>query len=322
MRWRGRRIVPIWALALGTLTLALNGLAYSHAYRFTHLADRGRPTPRPEALSPGEKLRALLAGPVVPKRRNRTTPAASGLSFRTQVLAAADGAALEAWLLQRPGSRGIVAAFHGYAGAKDSLLPHARAFLETGYDVLLVDFRGSGGSAGQRTSLGFHEAGDVAAAFRHARSLTGGPVVLYGESMGAAAILKAAADGAVHPDGAILECPFDRLLTTVEHRFETYGVPAFPAARLLLFWGGVQQGFDALDHDPVDYARRVTAPTLLMSGADDPWVREAETRGIFAALGGPKQLVLFPGAGHGSCRTRRPWQWRAAVSAFLHRVGA
>ena len=318
-RWR---LVPAVTLALGTPVLALNALAFSHAYRFTHLAEDGRRTPRPDQLSAGEKVQVLLAGPVVPKRRNRTTPASAGLPYRTQVLSGADGTALEAWHLQRPGGRGIVVAFHGYAGAKDSLLPHARTFLDLGHDVLLVDFRGSGGSPGRRTSLGFHEAVDVAAAFRHARGLTAGPVVLYGESMGAAAVLKAVGDGAVRPDAVILECPFDRLLTTVEHRFETYGVPAFPVARLLLFWGGVQQGFDALDHDPVDYAARVAVPTLLMSGAADPWVREEETRAIFEALRGPKRLVLFSGEGHGSCRRRRPAQWRAAVTGFLREAGA
>ena len=43
----------------------------------------------------------------------------------------------------------------------------------------------------------------------------------------------------VRADAVVLECPFDRLLTTVEHRFELMGVPAFPLARLLTFWGGV-----------------------------------------------------------------------------------
>jgi alpha-beta hydrolase superfamily lysophospholipase len=59
------------------------------------------------------------------------------------------------------------------------------------------------------------EAEDVAAAFVYAReSWPGQPIVLYGVSMGSAAILRAVAVEGVRPAGLILEGAFDRLLTT------------------------------------------------------------------------------------------------------------
>src|SRR3712207_7040402 len=54
-----------------------------------------------------------------------------------------------------------------------------------------MDMSGHGGSAGNVTTIGYHEAADVAAAYQYAQTLDD-RVVLYGVSMGAAAILRAA----------------------------------------------------------------------------------------------------------------------------------
>ena len=60
--------------------------------------------------------------------------------------------------------------------------------------------------------------------------------------MGAVACLRAVHALGVQPDAMILECPFDRLLTTVRHRFDAVRVPSWPLAELLVFWGGQQSG--------------------------------------------------------------------------------
>jgi alpha-beta hydrolase superfamily lysophospholipase len=135
--------------------------------------------------------------------------------------------------------------------------------------------------------------------------------------MGAAAVLKAVGEHRLQPAALVLECPFDRFAATVRHRFRAFGIPAFPAADLLLFWGGVQQGFNPWRFNPADYAAGVRAPTLLMNGGKDPWVSEAEARTIFDHLRGPKRLHLFPELGHQSFLQARRTQWVRAVGEFL-----
>jgi hypothetical protein len=142
-------------------------------------------------------------------------------------------------------------------------------------------------------------------------------VIAYGISMGAAAVLKADADGDLGAAGLIVECPFDRLLTTVNHRFEERNVPAFPMSRLLVFWGGWRQGFDAFAHNPVDYARRARTPTLLLNGADDTYVTGKEARAIASALDERGRLVLCPGVGHASCLRSQAPLWHESVGAFV-----
>ncbi len=215
----------------------------------------------------------------------------------------------------------MVILFHGYSAEKTSLSGEARAFLDLGASVLLVDFRGSGGSSESYTTVGVHEAEDVAAAVRYARGkLSHDNVFLFGRSMGAAAILRAVHAHAIQPDGVILEAVFDTLLNTVRHRFRAMKVPAFPSAELLVFWGGRQWGFDGFEHNPSAYAASVRCPVLLMHGARDPRVRLTEARRVFEAIPGTKEFVTFEQSGHESYLSNNASQWRTAVERFIKRT--
>jgi len=302
------------ALALALL----NVLAYAHARAMTRFTAAGTRTPRPEALTWGEKVRVLFTGATIPKPRDAATPAALGLAWETRHFPGAFGLTLEAWHVPHPAPKGVVVLVHGYADSKGALLPEGQAFHALDYSVLLVDCYGSGGSAGHDTSIGWHEAKDVAGAVREARRLPGGErVVLFGASMGAAAALKAIAEDGVAPEALIVEAPFDRLLTTVEHRLSALGLPPFPLTRVLLFWGGVQQGFDPFRHNSVEYAAGVRLPVLFLHGERDERVRLSEARAVFDRLPGRKELVLIPGARHGSLLKQAPETWTLAVREFL-----
>jgi uncharacterized protein len=317
-----RRVLraTLWLVLLAGL--GLNVAAFVHARALTHFS-AGPRTPPPHRLTTFQKLAVLARGARLGRARNSRTPADVGLPFERHVFAGRGGLPLEAWFVPNAPpapARGLVALFHGHAGCKADLLHEARHFHGLGFSVLLVDFPGSGGSGGERTSIGFHEAEDVGHAAAYARALPGGgTLVLHGASMGAAAVLKAVADRTVDPAALILEAPFDRLRNTVAHRFEEMGLPAFPVADLLVFWGGVQQGFPALAHDPRAYAARVSAPALLVYGDRDAYVRPAEARSVAEALRGPRSILTCEGVGHASCLRARPGPWKEAVGNFLDR---
>lgn len=304
--------------------LALNGLAYGHARALTHFVSEGTSTQRPEELSFGQRISTLATGVRVRRPENTRTPRDVGLSFTTVRQASEDGVELELWYVPRAELRGVVVLGHGYAGSKSSLLEAARAFHELGFACLLLDFRGCGGSAGNVTTLGVHEARDIATATRLARErfAAGKPVVLFGASMGAAASLRAIHLHDVRPDALILESTFDRLDTTVRRRFSAMGVPAFPAADLLLFWGGVQGDLDPSAHNPVVYARSVRCPTLVFHGGQDARVSEEEAGSVFRNVPArTKTMHVFRSAGHEVFARTRSAEWRAIVRAHLSSVG-
>jgi hypothetical protein len=244
-----------------------------------------------------------------------------GLPFATISLPSRDGATLEAWRIPSGGRTPVVLAFHGYAASKASLLPPARAFHELGHDTLLVDFYGSGGSSGNGTSLGYREAADVATALRYARAeWPDRKVVLYGFSMGTAAILRAVAVENARPDAIILEATFDALRDTAKNRFRSMGLPATPFAELLLFWGGVLWGFDLFDHNPADYARSVRCPTLILHGEKDLRTTPEQAKRVVEAIGQEGRFVIYTGVPHVLIVEARPTEWKRDVAEFLARL--
>jgi pimeloyl-ACP methyl ester carboxylesterase len=304
------------------LVLAVNLLAFVQARATTHFAPTGTPLAALMTAPLPQQIGALLTGVAIPRPQNHATPAAHSLPYETRMIALPNTEQLEAWYVPQPQPRGIALMFVGYAGVKEGALTPAATLYQFGYSSLLVDFRGAGGSSRDDQTLGIREAEDVAAAFAYARTQWPDlPVVLYGVSMGGSAILRAAAVAGVRPAGMILEAVFDDLRTTTRHRFDALGLPSWPAADLLLFWGGVQLGVNPFEHNPVGYARAVDVPVLLLYGEEDPWVLPVERQAIVDALRGPVELVTFPGQGHGGPYVYAdPERWDAAVRAFLDRL--
>lgn len=244
LQWLRARRRHLLSGALLAGLVAINLVTWRHARAMAHFARAGARTASPEKLGALAKMRALLTGVTLPRPENRRTPMDAGLAFETVRFPGTRGIQMEAWFVPgaKPSANGITLLFHGYGASKESLLAAAGEFHALGWDTLLVDFHGSGGSAGNTTSVGWHEAEDVAAAFAAAARLAPGKRrVLYGVSMGAAACLRAIHALEVKPDGLIMECPFDRMLTTVRHRFHAMHLPSFPLAELLVFWGGWEE---------------------------------------------------------------------------------
>jgi uncharacterized protein len=302
-----------WLVLLGFC--ALNAFAFVHGRAMTHFVAAGHKTPAPEELTLLGRLRVLAFGIRIPKPVNLQKPKDFGLAFQT-VFIGAEKSRLEAWYIERTDPRGTILLFPGYATAKDTLLPNALVLHQLGYNCVLADFRGCGGSDGWATSIGFLEAEDVRGVVEHFKDGVK-PLVVYAPSMAAAAALRAISLGVIAPDALILECPFDNLVATVKHRFEAMRMPSFPLAQLLVLWGGWQMGFNALKHNPVDYAAWVQCPVLFMHGGKDPRVTMDEARRVFDAIPAQKEFFLFPELGHESYAKACPREWREAVDRFL-----
>jgi len=312
-RWLYRILVVIIAgFAL------LNLLAYNHARAMMHFTRGGSRTQKPEQLTWDQRAKVLLVGVDLPRPESDRQPSELDPNCKRLSIPETDGVSLGTWYVDRGPRSPLVILFHGYGAEKASLMPEARVFLRLGASVLLVDFRGSGESSEAYTTIGFREADDVAAVLSYARrALPHASTILYGKSMGAVAILRAVSEDGAKPDAVIIEAVFDTMLNTVRHRFEAMGVPSFPSAELLVFWGGVQAGFNAFAHKPVVYAKALACPALFMHGADDPRARLEEGRNVYAAVPGTKEFKTFPSIGHESYQSRFPADWEGTVGDFL-----
>lgn len=310
--------------------VAFNGIAWMQARAMTHyLVDGGIVRrQKPEDLSVTEKAWIVLTGVRVTRPENERTPESVGLPYETHRIDFDRGQDfdreqdreeyLEAWFTPAENSKGIVLLFPQYGGSKEGVLSPAQAFHSLGYDIFLVDFRGAGGSSGSTTTMGVREGADVAQAVSYVRQTwSDRPLVLYGASLGSVSVMRAIAHEGVEPDATILESPFDSLLKTVRHRFTASGLPAFPSAEVLVFWGGLQQNINGFAHNPADYAAEMHGPVLLMHGEADTRVKVEEAEAIFERLPGQKTLVFFPSVGHGAFAREYPAEWAQTVDQFL-----
>lgn len=225
---------------------------------------------------------------------------------------------IEIWEQETKNSKGLVLLFHGYKGKKANIIDNANLFQLMGYSTILVDFRASGNSEGNYTTIGYLEAENVKTVYEFAQKKYDN-ITLYGISMGAASVMRAISLYHLSAQRIILECPFSTMEQTIRNRFERFHVPTFILVDLLTFWGGKIHGFDAFSHNPVDYAKDIQIPTLLMCGDSDSNVKIFETNNIFKALGTNEKYVhFFLQAGHENYIYRFGNEWFKTVEKFIN----
>jgi uncharacterized protein len=204
-----------------------------------------------------------------------------------------DGLTLRGWRCAAVGQRrGSVVYLHGVADNRSSAVSAIDWLTQRGFDVVAYDSRAHGQSDGTICTYGFYEKRDL----KHViDSLASGPVVLIGSSLGGAvAIQGAAADERV--TGVIAAEAFSDLRTIAIER-----APRFLTRPVVAraFRVAEERGhFDVAAVSPAVAAASLRIPVLLIHGANDVETRPEHSRRIFAALKGPKQLLLVPGAGH------------------------
>jgi pimeloyl-ACP methyl ester carboxylesterase len=204
-----------------------------------------------------------------------------------------DDVTLRGWQCGSIGKRrGTIIYLHGVADNRGSSVGVVQRFTPRGFDVVAYDSRRHGQSPGEVCTYGFVEKRDLR---RVIDGLSTGAVVLIGTSLGAAvALQEAASDPRVAT--VVAAESFSDLRTVATERARWY-LPG-PVIRKA-FIVAEQRGRFLVDAvSPLQAARTITAPVLLIHGAEDKETPPAHSQRIFEALTGPRRLMLVPGAGH------------------------
>lgn len=312
-KWKYHKWLRRSLRALTTIFVLMNIVAIFHSYKFTHFTDgKTEKTKDAGKLTTEQKIKTLIFGVNNPRPENTANPTRNYETIKLK-----SNKEIECWSIKAAKPKGTVMLFHGFSGDKSSMLDKADIFLQLGYNAFLVDFMGSGGSEGNQTTIGYFEAEQVKTCFDHLAEKGEKNIYIFGVSMGAVATMKAISDFGIKPKGIIIECPFGSMYKTVCARFKTMHAPAFPMAGLLVFWGGLQNGFWAFGHNPAEYAKKINCSTLLLYGAKDEKVSRAEIDDIYKNLAGKKKLNIYRDAGHENYLTRYRNEWTQDVQQFL-----
>lgn len=204
-----------------------------------------------------------------------------------------DDVTLRGWQCGSIGKRrGTIIYLHGVADNRGSSAGVVQRFTPRGFDVVAYDSRRHGQSPGEVCTYGFVEKRDLR---RVIDGLSTGAVILIGTSLGAAvALQEAASDPRVAT--VVAAESFSDLRTVATERAPWY-LPG-PVIRKALIVAEQRGRFLVDAVSPLQAAGTITAPVLLIHGAEDKETPPAHSQRIFEALTGPRRLMLVPGAGH------------------------
>lgn len=320
---KSRFVIPVYLRWIGWVLLVqfilINISAALYAYKLTHVYD----DPSLKDVKPNRniitKTWRLFTGPRQLRSYITETPV---FPYDTVHLKTAKGISIEAWYSPADSnSKGTVILFHGITANKGMVLQEANEFRYLGYDVMLVDFRAHGNSAGNTTTIGIRESEEVKLAYDYSATRHPQDIFLWGNSMGAVVITKAIADYDLKPSGAILEMPFGSLQSHLRARARALGfqgMPEKPFGFFVTCWIGIERRVKAFKHCTSDYAEKLTCPVLMQWGAKDNYVLKNETDKIYRSLASPsKKLVVYETGMHESLLQNDPAKWRSEVEQFL-----
>jgi pimeloyl-ACP methyl ester carboxylesterase len=258
------------------------------------------------------------------------TPASFNLPYEEVTFPAPDGVPLKGWWVPAPNAHGTVVLVHGLNRSRIEMVRKLPFLNHLGWNALLFDLRHHGDSGGNVSTFGFYEKQDVHAATALAHARSQGPVVLWGVSLGAAAVTLAAAED---PGVAALVCDssYRSLRDTVAHHLSLFRgfrwwlriVPNWPVADEVVFWMGRRGHFDP---DAVDIraaaAHLAGRPCLFVCNSGDRRMPSEIAFELKAAAGPQAHVLVVPGTSHGGAYRDGTAAYESAVSEVLGAASA
>jgi fermentation-respiration switch protein FrsA (DUF1100 family) len=249
-----------------------------------------------------------------PDQQVYSTPEQLGVTVQQFHFGAADGGTkLHAWWMPAVGTpRATVVHAHGNAANISNHAPLVAWLPAEGIEVLSFDYRGFGRSAGKPSLDGVVADTRAALAEARRRRTPSVPLVLLGQSLGAATAIRALAEETAAGAADI------KLLVT-DSAFASYRGIARDATRdsVLSYVAPLAMpSLPATSSDPLVAITRIKAPVLLLHGELDAVIGIEHSERLHAAATSRKQFIRIAGGQHIDA-LQRP-DMRARVLAAIH----
>jgi uncharacterized protein len=221
----------------------------------------------------------------VPTKTIEDTPANYRLTYK-EVLLPIEGKRIYGWWIPAQSKAAPTVLYcHGNGHNIGEAAELASRFHKLGLSVFAFDYRGYGKSDGEFPSEAVVYA-DAQRAWDYLiqdQKIPPQHIVIYGHSLGGAIAINLATH---HPDagGLIVQSSFSSALDMAKRNWWT---AIFPVNILL------NQRFDSIHKVP-----QLKMPVLYLHGTADTLIPAEMSQQLFAKTRSPKQLKLFPGAGH------------------------
>ena len=217
--------------------------------------------------------------------------------FEEIFLESTEGAMINAIHFKVDNPKGAILYFHGNAGHLQRWGEICEDFVDLGYDLLVIDYRGFGKSIGPMSENALYEDGLKAFDYLLER-YEEQDIIVYGRSLGSSVASKVASVSM--PRQLILETPFYNLYDVAKTRF-----PIYPIRKLLKY---------KLPNNL--HLQYVNCPVAILHGTNDYVVPFKSGKKLAATIDHvPLKFTAVEGGGHNNLHTFD--HFRNAIKALL-----
>lgn len=210
------------------------------------------------------------------------------------------GGSLYARAYKNKGHRWAVVV-HGYGTEGTYMLYAAKRFHQKGYNVLVPDLRSHGKSTGTYIGWGWCDRQDIRAWCRLiSKKDKRAKILLYGVSMGGAAVLMAAGEGIEGGSCVIADCAYTSVKDIMTYRIRR--MLHLPPWVIMCWLKPLCKKCMELPIDKasvVESVKKCDIPVMLCHGDRDRFVPTDSALELYAAAHVPKRIMLVHGSGHG-----------------------
>lgn len=201
--------------------------------------------------------------------------------LKDSMIVAEDGVRIHAWFAPADSAIATLVMSHGNAGNISHRIEIIRRLQNTGFNVLMFDYRGYGKSEGSPSEEGIYK--DGAAAYDYAALIPGvdpKKIFLWGTSLGGAVAVDVATRRPAA--GLILESTFSSARDVARTAYPFLPVHLVLRTRL----------------DSFEKIRQIRIPVLIIHGDRDSIIPIGLGRKLFEAANDPKEFFVIAGADH------------------------
>lgn len=186
-----------------------------------------------------------------------------------------DGVQLHAWYKAPADNKPVILYLPGNAGNRGYRVRLARFFMDAGYGILLLDYRGYGGNPGKPDEMGLYADGRAGIQFLKTQSA---PIVIYGESLGTAVAVQMAMEFPIC--ALILQSPLTSM--TAVSRYWYPWLPVYLKDR----------------YNSLQKIKDIHRPLLILHGEQDHIIPLQQGLELYKEAHKPKEMLIFPKKGH------------------------
>lgn len=246
------------------------------------------------------------------------------LAYENVIFTAVDGTPIKGWFIPSLNeySDETIIMCHGRGSNKGELLQRTH-FLSDNYNLLYFDFRGSGESGGNMSTIGYLETRDFDAAYKFLKDSRDGyadRIAVFGSSVGASVAIYGAAK---YPEikGIALDSAFLSLHNVVRNWCRSNMRIFVPFVSLAISFLRRRLKTDPENYSPKFNAGKLSCPALFIFGDNDRLIPAADRDELFRICGSTeKEIFVINGATHTKCAETGGVLYRNKISDFFAKI--